>query len=65
MKKPIAAPAATDLETPPMPIPPHGGSFVLNEEANTLTHGPLPLPEPDDVEGGVETPVKSDPEESR
>lgn len=59
MKKPIAAPAATDLEVPLMPVPPHGGSFVLDEEANTLTHVPLP------VEGAVEHPVKPEPEEAR
>ncbi|OYU38607.1 MAG: hypothetical protein CFE33_15045 [Pseudorhodobacter sp. PARRP1] len=52
-------------DAPPMPIPPHGGSFVLNEEANTLVHVPLPVPEPEAVEGGVKTPVKPDPEEAR
>jgi len=58
MKKPITAPAATDLEAPPMPVPPHGGSFVLDELANTLTHVLLP------VEGAVEHPVKPDAEEA-
>lgn len=65
MKKPIAAPPAADLAPLPMPIPPHGGSFVLNEEANTLTHVPLPVLEPEAVEGALEQPVKSDPEEAR
>lgn len=65
MKKPTAAPASAAPEAPPMPIPPHGGSFVLNEEANTLTHVPLPVSGPEAVEGTVETPVKSDLEEAR
>lgn len=64
-----AAPTVAAAEAPPMPIPPHGGSFVLNEEANSLTHVPLPVPEPEAVEGAVEgiveAPVKSDPEEIR
>lgn len=65
MKKPIAVPAAADLEALPMPIPPHGGSFVLNEESNTLIHMPLPVPEREVVEGAVESPVKPDAEEAR
>ena len=54
------APAA-----PPMPIPPHGGSFVLDEGTNTLTHVPPPVSELDAVEGGVESPVKPDAEEDK
>lgn len=60
----IAEQAAVS-DAPPMPIPPHGGSFVLNEEDNTLTHVPLPVSEREDVEGGVEQPIKSDAEEAR
>lgn len=60
MKKPDATPATVDLEAPPMPIPPHGGSFVLNEESNTLVHVSLPVPEPEAVEATVENPVKLD-----
>ncbi len=63
--RPAAVADAAAPIVPPPPVPPHGGSFVLNEEANTLTHVPLPVPVPDAVEGGVETPVKSDPEEAR
>ncbi|WP_054007885.1 hypothetical protein [Cypionkella psychrotolerans] len=62
MKSPKAAAPAP--EAPAMPIPPHGGSFVLNEESNTLTHVPLPVPESDTVEGGVEPPVKANSEEA-
>ena len=65
MKKPIAAPAAAEREAPPMPIPPHGGSFLLNEDANTLTHVRLQVLAPDTLEGSIEPPVKSDPEEAR
>ena len=31
----LIADQAEAPDAPPMPIPPHGGSFVLNEEANT------------------------------
>lgn len=60
-----AVPTVVAPEAPPMPIPPHGGSFVLNATSNTLTHMPLPVAEPEAVEGTVETPVKSDSEEAR
>ncbi|WP_054006441.1 hypothetical protein [Cypionkella psychrotolerans] len=64
MKSPKTATQVAALEAPAMPIPPHGGSFVLNEEANTLTHVPLPVAEPDTVEEGVKPPIKLDSEEA-
>lgn len=66
MKSPKPAAPTNDVpdDAPAMPIPPHGGSFVLDEEANTLTHVLLPVSKPDAVEGGGEQPPNSDPEEA-
>ena len=61
MKKPIAAPAAADLEAPSMPIPPHGGSWIFDEATNELTRAPLPAPDVTEaIAGAVESPVKPD-----